>query len=255
MEMTKEISSAQNLNKKKLNAKVTPAKNISQKELKEMHYLFSNYYEGHSLEVFQRDLLQKDDVILLRDTHSLEIKGFSTILKVQIENSGKVYHGIYSGDTVVAADYWGSSALGIMFLKYLWIEKFKNPMRPLYWFLISKGYKTYLMMANNFAVHYPRYEKTTDPHHQSLMDEFYGEKWNTTYYADINLIVPIGQTCHLKTEIADISENQIKVPRIKFFQEKNPSWQIGNELCCIAEMTLLMPVQYALKKFMKGLFK
>ena len=57
--------------------------------------------------------------------------------------------------------FWGSPALGIQFLIYLWKLKIKSITRPVYWFLISKGYKTYLLMANNFSEHYPRFEKST----------------------------------------------------------------------------------------------
>jgi hypothetical protein len=241
--------------RKKLKASVINPKDISHHELVRMHHLFLHYYEGHPFDIFKRDLLEKDDVILLRDEKSLELQGFSTIMKVVINKGKKQYHGIYSGDTVVANDYWGSPALGIMFLKYLWWHKIKNPFRPLYWFLISKGYKTYLMMANNFTIHYPRFEFPTEAHHQELMDAFYSKKFKNTYTGEKNLIIPVGETCHLKAEVADIDRSLLKIQRIKFFQEKNPDWQIGHELCCISEMSLFMPLKYAVKKAVKGLIK
>ena len=243
------------INKNKLVALVINPKMIDSSELARMYHLFSQYYEGHPYEIFIRDLYEKDDVILLRDSQSKEIQGFSTILKVKIEKDNKTYYGIYSGDTVVANEYWGSPALGVMFLKYLWMQKIKNPFRPLYWFLISKGYKTYLLMANNFNVHYPRFEEHTNPHHQELMDSFYSGKFSEKYKGAENLIVPSGETCHLKTDIADIHCNMLELPRVKFFQDKNPKWQEGTELCCIAEMSITMPPKYMLKKMIKGLFK
>lgn len=243
------------ISKNKLKALVIKPKSIDLDELSRMYHLFSQYYEGHPFEVFKRDLYEKDDVILLKDAETKEIQGFSTILKVEIKKGNKSFYGIYSGDTVVANDYWGSPALGIMFLKYLWIEKVKNPFRPLYWFLISKGYKTYLLMANNFNVHYPRIEEPTTEHHQSLMDSFYSEKFKDKYIPEKNLIVPSGETCHLKMDVADIHCNMLGIPRVKFFQEKNPEWQKGSELCCIAEMSIFMPPKYMVKKLIKGILK
>src|SRR5690606_10022407 len=139
--------------------------------------------------------------------------------------------------------------------KYLWFEKIKAPLKPLYWFLISKGYKTYLLMANNFSRHYPRLEEPTPAYYKKIMDEFYSMKFKTLYKSDQGLIIPEGPSCHLKENVADITETQLKVPRIAFFQRSNPNWKDGTELACVAEMTLLMPIKYALKKMWKGFFK
>jgi hypothetical protein len=254
-EILKRNEFIKNTKKKNLKASVCHPTHLSQSEQNIMYQLFLKYYEGHPFDVFQRDLLEKDDVILLKDTETQKIQGFSTILKVKIKRGEKIYNAIYSGDTVLSTDYWGTSALGIKFLKYLWWEKMKNPFKPLNWFLISKGYKTYLLMANNFHTHYPRYEKATTPHHQELMKSFYSARFIDTYNSESHLIKPHGVTCHLKENIADISEKLLENPRIKFFQEKNPKWKEGHELCCIAEMTIFMPLKYALKKFFKGLLK
>lgn len=243
------------VSKNKLVALVINPKLIESGELNRMYHLFSQYYVGHPFDVFKRDLFEKDDVILLRDSQTKEIQGFSTILKVKINKDNKTYYGVYSGDTVVANEYWGSPALGIMFLKYLWLQKIKHPFRPLYWFLISKGYKTYLLMANNFAVHYPRFEEKTNPHHKSLMNSFYSNKFGSNYKNEDNLMTPSGETCHLKTDVADIHCHMLGLPRVKFFQEKNPNWKDGVELCCIAEMSITMPAKYTIKKMIKGLFK
>ena len=244
MELAEDQSMAKTLTKKKLKAIVINPNSISLFELKRMHHLFSEYYEGHPFEVFKRDLLEKDDVIILKDQKTKEI-----------QENNKTYHGIYSGDTVIANEYWGSPVLGITFLKYLWWNKIKNPIRPLYWFLISKGYKTYLIMANNFPVHYPRFESKTGEHHKKLMDTFYTLKFKGDYNIDKGLIIPSGETCHLKNEVSDIDNELLKIPRIKFFKDKNLDWQKGHELCCIAEMTIMMPFKYSLKKMIKGIFK
>lgn len=240
--------------KNKLQASVIHPTEILSVEIQRMYHLFSQYYEGHPYEAFKHDLLEKDDVILLKSKKSKEIQGFSTIIKVKITNNGKIYHGMYSGDTVVANDYWGSPALGIMFLKYLWWHKIKKPFSPLYWFLISKGYKTYLLMANNFHTHYPRFEEKTPTFYQQLMDSFYAKKFKETYSLDKNLMTPVGESCHVKIDVAEIDEELLKIPRVNFFNKMNPDWQTGTELCCIARMTLFMPIKYTIKKFIKGLF-
>lgn len=238
---------------KKLRAEIRAVDRLRPIDVIRMHLLFTQYYEDHPLETFKSDLAEKDHVILLRDQATGIIQGFSTLLRVEIPTEKGPVRGVYSGDTVISKDYWGSAALGLAFLKYLWLEKWRTPFRPLYWFLISKGYKTYLLMANNFTRHYPRLEEKTPPHFQRIIDDFYGRRFEKTYRPTQGLIVPEGTSCRVKEEVAPITPELLKIPRIAFFQARNPSWTEGVELCCLAEMTLFMPLKYAVKKALRKL--
>ncbi len=239
----------------RLVAKVREIDSLGEFEVMRMHKLFREYYEDHPYEQFRKDLFAKDDVILLIDAKSKNVEGFSTLLKVEFQKAGRKVNGIYSGDTVLSKAYWGSPALGVAFLKYLWMQKIKSPLTPLYWFLISKGYKTYLLMANNFLTHYPRLETATPPEMQEIMDKFYSERFSELYDPSTGLLRPKGPSCHLKDNVADISLKDLENSRIAFFAEKNPNWKKGSELCCVAAMTLEMPARYVVKKFWKGLFR
>ena len=234
-----------------LRAKTIHVKKVKLHELERMYELFSEYYLNHTFQSFQDDLFEKNHVILLKDKRSGKLQGFSTLLKVPLQMNGKKAIGVYSGDTVVNKDYWGSSALGVEFLKYLWKLKIKRMGTPVYWFLISKGYKTYLLMAKNFTTFYPRFETTIPKEFKELMDDFYGKKFPGNYQIESGLIVHQGKSCALKEKISDITSEHILEPRIAFFQKKNPEWSKGDELTCIAEMTLSMPFKYMLKKFLK----
>ena len=235
-----------------LSSQVLSPRLLSDKQRKEMFDVFSQYYEGHSYEQFMKDLLEKDDVILLYEKRTGQIQGFSTLFKKQIQKNGKSLWGVYSGDTVLNRKYWGSKVLGVTFLMYLFKLKLKNPFHDVHWFLISKGYKTYLMMANNFSSHFPRYEVPTPAYERQLMDEFYSWKFGHLYSSKTGLIQPHGPSCHLKVDVADIDHELLKNPRIAFFQKMNPDWQTGTELCCIARMSLLMPFYYFFKKLFKS---
>jgi hypothetical protein len=103
-----------------------------------MYEVLNKYYES-----------EKDAVILMRDSVENRIQGFSTILDVRMKIGGKTVVGAFSGDTIIERSYWGQGILGKAFLSYMLKQKLKNPFRTFYWFLISKGYKTYLLMANN----------------------------------------------------------------------------------------------------------
>ena len=142
-----------------------------------MYEVMSKYYEAISREQFDCDLDEKSAVILLRDEKARMIQGFSTLHRQELKSGGSGAIGIFSGDTIIEKEFWGQKALGVEFLKYLWLEKIKNPLSPLYWFMISKGYKTYLLMANNFVEYYPRHEKETPASIHELMNEFYSAKY------------------------------------------------------------------------------
>lgn len=160
-------------------------------------------------------------MILLRDKKSKLIQGFSTILKSEIEveiGAKKIKSkAIFSGDTILEKPYWGNPALGKAFLRYLWLEKVKAPFDPLYWFLISKGYKTYLLMANNFATHYPRFEQETPSDIQKIIIDFYKNRYGDEFLHDKFLIKMAENSCRLKENVAAITDQDRRHPRIAFF--------------------------------------
>jgi hypothetical protein len=234
----------------KLKAKIALVAELSYSDEARMFQLMRGYYEGVSREQFLADLAKKSQVILLLDARDGQIQGFSTLLCLQVTCGDKTLRGIFSGDTVVEKSYWGQRVLGKAFLRFLFKEKLRRPFAPLYWLLISKGYKTYLMMANNFSEYYPRFDAPTAPGKRAIMDAFYSTLYREAYDAESGVIKPAVGAYKLKTGVAPISGTLIKTnPKVAFFQQANPDWQQGVELACLARMTLWMPCYYALKVF------
>ncbi|MEK6773538.1 MAG: hypothetical protein AABY64_06340 [Bdellovibrionota bacterium] len=235
---------------RKVEATIVAVEEITPIEQERMYAIFSKYYINHNRNTFLDDLYEKDHVIMLRDKENKTIQGFSTLLKVSIKSGRSHVTGIFSGDTVLEKEYWGNKALGVAFLRYLWIEKIKNPFRPVFWFLISKGYKTYLLMANNFQTHFPRFEMATPPRYQKIMDSFYSKKFPQYYRPEKGLIEFESHSCSLKEKVAEISLDLLKNQRVQFFTKMNPHWDRGFELACLSEMTILMPLKYFFKKIL-----
>ena len=210
------------------------------------------YYDEMSWERFEKDLASKDDVILLFGKGSDEIKGFSTLKNIDVLVQGRKIRGLFSGDTVVDREYWGQRVLGRAFLKYLFMQKLKSPFTPFYWMLITKGFKTYLLLANNFPEHYPRYEHATPSQPQAVLDHLSESLFGACYDKDTGLIEFTESLGQLKPGIADVPcDAALENPRIQFFATQNPRWAEGTELSCIARMTWTMPVYYALKSWWK----
>jgi hypothetical protein len=231
----------------KLHARIVSVARLSDGQHQRMFEVFADYYANVSCERFLEDLGRKDDVILLLDSRNV-IQGFSTMKNLSCVVKGKKVQGLFSGDTVVAKEYWGQRVLGRAFLRYLFTQKLKHPFVPYYWYLISKGYKTYLLMANNFEDHHPRLEAAMSRWDKAVLDAFGTTLYPHEYSPATGLITFPESHGHVRKGVADIDEALLdKYPRIAFFVEKNPTWFHGTELACIARMTWSMPFKYALK--------
>ena len=232
-----------------LKYEVQPVAEVDEASRDVMFALFERYYDAVDRSRFEADLDAKDHVILLRDNETHTIRGFSTLRRLTFEHEGVMHRGVYSGDTVIDKDYWGGSALGRAFLFYLLREWLRRPTKPLWWFLISKGYKTYLLMANNFEEHWPRFEASTPREAKSIMDGFAQQLFGDAYYPAPGLVRHANSLGHLREDIACIDEDLLAAnPRVQFFQDSNPQWSDGDELVCVARMRWSMPFTYAWKK-------
>lgn len=230
-----------------MKAKILDISRLKKNQIDVMYSLMRQYYENVDQESFVSDLLKKQKVILLFNSEG-KIKGFSTIVQGELVYNSQKIITLFSGDTVVDKDYWGQGSLEMAFCWNLVHVKLQNLLTPVYWFLISKGYKTYLLMANNFATHYPRFDKNTPTDFKEIMDRYYLESFGDQYKPDEGRIYfNQKKSYRLKTQIADIKPEYRVHPKIAFFEKINPEWYNGVELACVAEVTLWVPIRYALK--------
>jgi hypothetical protein len=186
---------------------------LSASERDEMFALFAQYYDCVERARFDSDLDQKDAVILLRAAGA--IQGFSTLKTLPVRVGRRTHYGVYSGDTVLAREYWGQRVLGKVFLRYLFGQKLRRQLRPFWWFLISKGYKTYLLMANNFGEHWPRHEQATPPERQQILDAF-GAAYFPDYYQPATGLIEFPESLgQLKFHVTPITDEQREVPLLR----------------------------------------
>src|SRR4051794_19358347 len=97
--------------------------------------LFQHAYEGADRARFERDLAEKQLIILLRETRTGELKGFSTVLLRHVRTRRGWGTVVFSGDTVIDREYWGQKQLQLAFSRLLVALKLRDPHRPLFWFL------------------------------------------------------------------------------------------------------------------------
>src|SRR5690554_1342125 len=218
---------------KRVTARYRPISRVSPIEIMKMYSIFRRYYENASLDTFVSDMSAKTGVFMLQRRTDGQIVGFSTVAKMDMNVDGRRIKGVFSGDTILEQEYWGSRALPLAFFLYLIRTVLRHPLTPVFWLLISKGYKTYLLMANNFFRFYPHPENRYQEYKPLIAD--YCERLFPGYYDSDRGVLDFGDSYqHLKDSIAPITDEMRKASlTVAFFEERNPEWRRGTELPCI----------------------
>lgn len=211
-------------------------------------------YDNIDRERFFADLDAKQDVIALVDDAGT-LMGFSTVRIAHEQLRGKAVDILFSGDTVIHPDCWGAKALQSGFLAYTVKHKLRRPWRPLYWLLLSKGYKTYLLLANNFPTAFPRRQTAPDrvapaPELVELRDRLASSWWPSEFDAASG-IVRFARD-RVKHGVAPIDPETLAHPDVAFFVEHNPRWADGDELVCFAEIDFALGVRWFAKQLRRA---
>jgi hypothetical protein len=201
--------------------------------------LFSRYYADVSRARFEEDLRAKDSVILLRD-EGRKLRGFSTLVHMEGEIEGEPFGAVFSGDTIIHHHFWGQTALQQAFFRHLVAQKLRRPFRPLWWFLISKGYKTYLLLARNFPTYWPRHDRATPDRELALLDALARAKYADAWVPELGILRFPERLGRLRGNVAPIGAKDLEDPHIRFFVERNPGHAAGDELVCAGRIDLAL---------------
>lgn len=213
-----------------LQARVRRVASLTRPELDAMWTLFESAYAGARREAFERDLSEKHHVIVLKD-HRRQLQGFSTLLRLEVEGACVVF----SGDTIVSPGFWGQTALQRAFIWYLMTQRHARPATPVYWFLITKGYRTYLLISRYFPNHWPRHSAPLPDSEAALLDTLCKAKFGDAWDAGSGLLRYAGpDAVRLSQTLAHVPKRLEQDPDVNFFLQKNPRWAEGDELCCLA---------------------
>lgn len=236
-------------------ARYVPVSQVSVHDIRQMYAVFIQYYENVEMTTFLSDLSRKTGVFLIRRRGDRRIVGFSTMQSLMLPINGRTVRCVFSGDTIIEREYWGSRVLQAKFYLRMIREKLGNPFQPLYWLLISKGYKTYLLLANNFYHYYPdpggRYQ-----HLRGVVDQYCDRLFPDYFDRDRGLLDFGDGYQFLRAEVADITpELRQSQPKIEFFEQVNPTWRRGTELPCVGQINLSCLARFAfrfLRKLVAG---
>jgi hypothetical protein len=185
-----------------------------------MFALYTSYFDTSDRLTFERDLAEKEWVILLRGEDG-GVEGFSTLMRMTV-GEATVF---FSGDTIVARHRWGAFDLPRIWSRYVFTMAGPN----VYWFLISSGYRTYRYLPLFFREFYPRADGGAPL--KPLLDTIAAAKFGDAYDPDSG-VVRLATPAPLRDGVSD-PELRMHNPDVRFFVTRNPGHANGDELACL----------------------
>ena len=203
-----------------MNGRLRRCEQLTDAERAAMLGLMREHFCGVTSAQFERDLAEKNWVILLEAAG--RVRGFST-LQVYVSRSVRV---IFSGDTIVHRDARGSSALA-----RTWLEAVRQ-LQPEYWLLITSGFRTYRFLPVFWKEFWPRHDSPTAP---ALLCELAHERFGQ-HYDPATGIVRIAAPQVLRAGLREIPASRLTDRHVEFFARANPGHGRGDELVCLCPL-------------------
>jgi hypothetical protein len=199
-----------------------------------MFEILSHNFDHITVDRFTGDLADKNWVILIRDDDQ-RIVGFSTLLLYATLFDGSPVAVVYSGDTIIERDAWGSAALPRTWIHSVWeLHARECPQLPLYWFLLTGGYRTYRFLSVFWRKFYPSCEEETPERPRRLLHQLASDKFGPRFNPTTG-VVSLGQP--LCAELRDVPPGKRTDPHVSFFLQRNPEYVRGDELACLCELS------------------
>ncbi len=225
---------------RRLAGTVVPRALLTPAERGRMYELLATYFLGTSRAQFESDLAEKESIVLLRDLKDGQIQGLSTLMRISISMDNREIVAFFSGDTIVAQEFWGETILSRLWSQTVFAEadriRTDSPDARIFWFLICSGYKTWRFLPVFFKEFYPHPDMATPPGIKRILDALGNRKFHGEYYPEEG-VVRFRSATPLRQGVADVTEERLRDPLISFFQRINPGHINGDELACLTEIS------------------
>ena len=159
---------------------------LSEAQIAQLYTLYQTYYGGTTPELFCRDLQEKDQILILQDNQTPI--GFTTLKIIRSQHQNQPIRAIFSGDTIIHHQYWGSQTLPLAWCELVGKIQAQEPHIPLYWLLIVKGDRTYRYLNVFSKQYYPNRKTPTPPEIQSLINQLARERFGAHYHPQRGIV-------------------------------------------------------------------
>ena len=207
---------------------------LSTSDREAMLELYARYFSNVRRERFLADLAEKDWVICL--SHAGRIVGFSTQRLMTLCHDGRDRHILFSGDTIVDRAFWREHELAGAFGHLILRLMQEHGEDDLYWFLISKGHRTYRFLPVFFNRFWPSPLPRTESDRPGLLSVVARARYGAAYDEALGLIVAAEDGDRLRPELCDVPPSRRRDIYVEFFLARNPRFARGDELACFAAL-------------------
>jgi hypothetical protein len=215
-------------------AVVVPVDDFGSSLRDELFALLSSHFEGVTREQFEIDLSEKNYVILLRRDDRLV--GFSTLRAYETTYANGPVSVIYSGDTIVAPEAWGTTALPRAWIASVNELRATYPRGRYYWLLLTSGFRTYRFLPLFWREFLPVFDAVDKPEARELLNHLASEKFGAQFNRRTG-IVRFTHPQRLCPELREIPSERLADPHVQFFAARNPGHVRGDELVCLTELS------------------
>lgn len=214
---------------------LVPRADLTALQQEAMFQLLAHHFEGVTREQFASDLAEKHLAILLQRDDRLV--GFSTQLAYTTDFEGKSVNVIYSGDTIVSPEAWGTTALPRAWVAGVNALRATLPPGRCFWLLLTSGFRTYRFLPVFWREFFPRFDRLTPPDVQRLIDHLAHERFGEQFdlVADV---VRFTRPQRLCAGLKEVPAGRETDPHTTFFLNRNPGHVNGDELVCLTELCL-----------------
>lgn len=203
-----------------------------------MYGLLDAHFEGVSQEQFADDLGEKNWVILLEEGgEGGRLCGFSTLLVYETQFENEPLSVVYSGDTIVRRDAWGSSALPRTWIACVNGLRRHYPRGRYYWLLITSGYRTYRFLPLFWRHFTPCHDAPTPLRDGLLLHHLAVERFGPLYDPASGVVrFQRPQALRDRDRLSGIPPERLSDPHVAYFAARNPGHPRGDELVCLCEL-------------------
>ncbi len=213
-----------------------PIEAIDRRLQEAMFALLQKYFGNVRIDDFLADLRDKQYVILLWGSNE-KLVGFSTQKCFTTYFEGEEVGAIYSGDTIIDQEHWGSLALPRAFWQLRQHFAHQTGLSRIFWILISKGIRTYKFLPVYFQEYYPHHERPTPESYRDFIQRMGTLLFPNRFDPATGIVRSLGQYQYLKEDYHPTPQGNC-APYEAFFYAKNPHYKRGDELLSIAELSL-----------------
>jgi len=199
-----------------------------------MFRLLADHFHGVTMRQFARDLAEKNWALLFGRGECLA--GFSTMLVSETCSEEGPISVVYSGDTIMAREAWGTTALPRAWIAAVNSLRASYPRGRYYWLLLTSGFRTYRFLPVFWREFFPRHDLAAPDASRRLLEHLARERFGDQYDASAG-VVRFKLPQRLRGPLGEVPRGRTADPHIGFFLTRNPGHARGDELVCLTELS------------------